>query len=641
MGIGAALGALVFGAAAAFAGGELYLFGLTLGLWQAVSLGLTLGSLFDMPSFSSTMPSPNYTLNPITNTTAQAIPVPVVYGRTRVAGNVFYQQFETSERKIMYQHVGLSEGPIHGVNTSDIMVNDQTTATLSTLTKYVYLGTADQSASPYDPLGVTYPYTAYVSLRMEASEKLRGTPVVTAVINGRDIDYPGKGTTPDNVAYITAETEASSGNFLDEKYFPDGAGYKSGSLVADALGNYNGKSYWNMSILTATYSDVNKPQIVCVPATIDSQDWQTQQLRFWAYPDSNNSNKTYIFEFDGSTGRDFAKDFSRLSGDGVKMHWELRRTYYSSPNTYYSGVLYFYLPASVLPSNGRGKLKFELFYHKQTKSNFYSFLLLPYTDILTDYPWTGFQNIIGISNPAWCAYDFLTNTRYGAGLPPEYFDLDSFIEVGAQCNAELLMLNLVIDTQRPVADILKDILAPARAFLVARDKIRIRMDAPVVAPLRSIQQSDIIEGSFSYGTTPADQIPNRVTVEYIDGDEGGEVQPTWEQTSYSVEDWDDIAERGVFERRVSVLGITRKAQAKAMANYLFEQARRCRTYCTFAAALNLSDVEVGDVVAITHDLPGWQEKWMRVIGVEDGPDCTVAIKCIEYDPVVYDTSDDV
>jgi len=78
-----------------------------------------------------------------------------------------------------------------------------------------------------------------------------------------------------------------------------------------------------------------------------------------------------------------------------------------------------------------------------------------------------------------------------------------------------------------------------------------------------------------------------------------------------------------------------------MCNYLFEQARRCRTFCSFATTLRNSDIEVGDVLAITFDLPGWVEKWMRVIGVEDGQDCTVAIKCIEYDPVVYDTSDDV
>jgi hypothetical protein len=88
-------------------------------------------------------------------------------------------------------------------------------------------------------------------------------------------------------------------------------------------------------------------------------------------------------------------------------------------------------------------------------------------------------------------------------------------------------------------------------------------------------------------------------------------------------------------------GITGEAQAKAMINYLWESTHRCTMGCVFKTGLHNSDIEVGDVIAITYDLPGWTAKWFRVVRVEDDQDGIVTIGCAEYDATVYDTTDDV
>lgn len=648
MGIGALIGAFVFGGAAVIAGGTLSIFGLSLGLWQAIAVGASLGSLFDAPSFN--VQSPTYSLSPAANTTSQIIPVPVVYGRVRVAGNVFYQQFQDSTKKIMYQHIGLSEGPIKSVNTNDVMINDFTTAELSTVTKEVFLGTATQPPSVNEPGGCAYPMLAYVALKMEASEKLGGTPTVTVVLNGRDIDYPGKG---EAALYLDAEAEASSGSFKNEASLPEDSGYKGGSLTVDGLLHYywagwvkvGDQSEWreydyqyhDLGILSAVYADTSKDQILCIPfvfVKVSGAHAETISI----YPDSTAGTH---FDFDVATGSsgDTGTEFTKSLDNGMRLHWEIRKTYESGSSTYYSGVLYILLPSDVLPTSGRAKIVFAL---KTPYLNLNQVVagLLPYTDILTDAPWAGFGDTGAYNSPAWCAYDYLTNTRYGAAIPESHFDEDSFFEVANRCAQEGITLNLAVDTQRPTIDNLKDILAPARAFLAIRDTIRLKMDAPVEAYGKLITADDIIEGSFTYRCAPEDQIPNRVTVEFIDGD-GENDEGTWERTSYSIEDWEDIARRGVYERRVSMLGITNRAQAKAMCNYLYEQAKRCTLYCSFATSLKNSDIEVGDVIAVTYDLPGWTEKWMRVIGVDDDAEGTVAISLLEYDPQVYDATDDI
>jgi len=633
MGIGALIGAFVFGGAAAIAGGTLTLFGASLGLWQAVAVGASIGSLFDS---GPKAPSPNYTLNPISNTTSQIIPVPVVYGKCRVAGNIFYQQFQNRDQKIVYQHVGFSEGPVKAINSSDVMVNDYTTAELSTISKEVFLGTADQAPNQWDPEGCAYPYVAYVALKMEASAKVQGNPVITAVITGRDIAFPGseaKGFTK-----IGADATATGGF----NYTVQGeAAYKHSDVTARCWGDDGGyepdPAGWWITFYSDLYPGTTDDAIICIPMWFRMNKASVIRV----YP--NSATGTY-YQFD-INGFDKPKVKSAWGTSGVKIGWEPLKKVISEDFggyvTQVSGILTVLIPAALIPSGGKAKIVCGISSYDYTLGVVPYGIggLLPYTDAETEAP-NFFDFVAGYNNPAWCAWDFLTNRRYGAGIPEAYFDLDSFQEVAARCEEEGLALNLVIDTQKPTLDHLKEILAPARAYLVVRDRVKLRMDAPVTSYSRHLTAADIVDGSFTYWSAARDQIPNRVTVEYIDGDGSGD-GGTWEQTSYSIEDWDDITDRGIYERRLSVLGITSKAQAKAMANYLFEQARRCRTYCTFAAALNLSDVEVGDVVAITHDLPGWQEKWMRVIGVEDGQDCTVAIKCIEYDPVVYDTSDDV
>ena len=78
-----------------------------------------------------------------------------------------------------------------------------------------------------------------------------------------------------------------------------------------------------------------------------------------------------------------------------------------------------------------------------------------------------------------------------------------------------------------------------------------------------------------------------------------------------------------------------------MLNCLWESVHRCTVGCTFQTGLHNSDLELGDVVAVSFDLPGWTVKLMRIIRIEDAEDGRVSIACIEYDEAVYDTSDDI
>lgn len=652
MAVGALVGALFSMAAASATGWTL--FGLSVGsMWM---VGAVLGAAMDflMPSFST--PSVNYSIDPISNPMAQLVAVPVAYGKVRVAGNVFYQQYEDDTKQIVYEHVGLSEGPITACNSSDVKVNDNTMADLDTITMEIFTGSETQSPSTYDPEGLAYPNLAYVALKMEASAKLSGNPVVTAVIQGRDLSFPGSD--EDTYSYIGADATATGGFDLDDgdnmargANAGDHIGYQDTDVTCDCWGDDGGSepstSGLSITFYSDTYAGTTDPAVICIPLWFKLSKTSTIKV----YPDSTAAT-FYQFSSDGF-------DEAKVSGEsswgqapgwtasGVRIGWEPRKILTAEGwdgkdvASYVSGVLTILIPIDKIPSGGRAKIVCGVSSFDWT-SDIWPYAvggLLPYTDADTSGPPNFFDESITYNNPAWCIYDLLTNQRYGAGIPESWIDIDSFTAVAAQCQAEGIELNYVVDAQKPIVDHLQDMLGVCRGWISFRGLLKIGMDAEVLSYSKLLTSDDIIDGSFSYYQAPLDQVPNRVIVEYTDGEDDGD--GTWETVTHSIEDWDGIRARGAFEKRVSMKGITGVAQAKAMANYLWETASRCRLGFTFKTGLHNSDIEVGDVVALTYDLPGWTAKLFRIVKVEDDRDGIVTLAGMEYDATVYDTTDDV
>ena len=118
MGLGAAIGALI-GMAAGAAGFTIA--GISAGLMWAV--GASVGSLFDKPKISGfSQESPTYSFGPISNPRSQLLPVPIIYGRARVAGNIFMQRFHDSKKTTQDLFVGVGLGEISAIR--NIQAND-------------------------------------------------------------------------------------------------------------------------------------------------------------------------------------------------------------------------------------------------------------------------------------------------------------------------------------------------------------------------------------------------------------------------------------------------------------------------------------------------------------------------------------
>ena len=138
-------------------------------------------------------------------------------------------------------------------------------------------------------------------------------------------------------------------------------------------------------------------------------------------------------------------------------------------------------------------------------------------------------------------------------------------------------------------------------------------------------------------------MPNRFVLNWINPNDH------YESNAYIIEDIDRINEEGVNQQQYDLLGTTREEQVARMGAYLVDQANGVRNFCSFGLALDNADIEVGDVIGVTHDLPGWgnydgkhptaQPKKMRVVRIEDIEEPNgleyVQVMCSEYIEEIY------
>jgi hypothetical protein len=256
------------------------------------------------------------------------------------------------------------------------------------------------------------------------------------------------------------------------------------------------------------------------------------------------------------------------------------------------------------------------------------------------------------NNPALCIRDYLTNTRYGKGLPESAIDDNAIIQATSDLDGfvvtpfedaddiKLFELNMVVDTERKVIDNLSDMLLACRGFLPYSDgKYGLRIDQATNHVI-DVDENLIIGGISIIGTKKEDRF-NQVKVNFFNKDkefkEDTAVYPDTEDSDdpaslYQVLLAEDGGEQLVDD--VDIHGISNYYSAREMAK-LFLLRSRLGTAIAFTATSELMELEVGDTFRITHPTPEWVDKKFQVQEIGLNFDGTVKIQAIEYSADIY------
>jgi hypothetical protein len=250
------------------------------------------------------------------------------------------------------------------------------------------------------------------------------------------------------------------------------------------------------------------------------------------------------------------------------------------------------------------------------------------------------------NNPAYCLLDWLTNERYGCGESIEKFDLETFKTAAAYCDALVngeprYQLNINIDTKMKARDSIEMISQTFAGFMYENEAGLICLGVEKSeSPVHSFSLENIVEGSFSYTPFPSKiNVPNRLYIEFKDySDPSGK----WPMSKILIEDEIDMEIRRennihpvVVEKTIQLRGVIHPSQAGRLGRLIFDYARICPVVCSLRGGIDSSLVKVGQVVTVSHDVPGWTNKLFRVIALEHHDDYETTFTLRDYNGNIY------
>ena len=260
-------------------------------------------------------------------------------------------------------------------------------------------------------------------------------------------------------------------------------------------------------------------------------------------------------------------------------------------------------------------------------------------------------NTVYSNNPALCIRDYLTNNRFGKGLPASAIDDIAFSSAANDCDesvtfysgggtGKIFECNAVLQTDETLFDNIKTMLGGCRGFLPYNQGRYSLIIDKARSSVFAFDKETIIDGITIKGESKEDKF-NRVIVKFANPDVDYQPdQAVWPDAGSTEESIFLAEDNGtLLVEDLTLDTITNYYAARDLARVLLKRSRNAlRTQ--FKATSEALQLSVGDVVTVTHDTPAWNAKPFQVEEITLGYDGTCNVSLLEYDPSIYtyDTS---
>ena len=255
------------------------------------------------------------------------------------------------------------------------------------------------------------------------------------------------------------------------------------------------------------------------------------------------------------------------------------------------------------------------------------------------------------NNPAWCLLDYLTNERYGKGIPIANIDIPSFYTASGVCDTDVtaygsttidvLDCNAVIDTSRKVLDNVRELAKGARSFLpFTGGKYKMIVETTGSASI-TLTEDDII-GGYTLASESKSNKHNRVIVSYINPARNWQVDevqwPELDDSGYASADQHatmKTADGGfLLEGRYDFTTITSPYQALELAEVICRRSRDSKGL-QLTVGFDAYDLAIGDIVNVTLSSLGYSSKPHRVIGITFREDYLMDLNLVIHQDAHY------
>ena len=222
------------------------------------------------------------------------------------------------------------------------------------------------------------------------------------------------------------------------------------------------------------------------------------------------------------------------------------------------------------------------------KYNFYN--AAQYADAVD--PKTG--NFVGVTGFADGSFRYKPN-----GYLTEVENVLVGLPEGTEIKERRFVCGLSVIDETQVMEIITGLAAGMRAvFSNTGNKIRLIIDKADSLPVAIFNETNIETGSLKISGVRSEDIPTGIDVSYID------FLNHFEKQSVVLDSY-EVSEVEKSNRiSVDIVGCTRKSEALRFGQYALDSARKLKRKMQFNAFADASDLEVGDIIAVSHTISG-------------------------------------
>ncbi|MBM2883901.1 host specificity protein J [Chromobacterium phragmitis] len=217
-------------------------------------------------------------------------------------------------------------------------------------------------------------------------------------------------------------------------------------------------------------------------------------------------------------------------------------------------------------------------------------------------PWDGNFKPAVTSNPVWYLWTYCTDNRFGINIPAANMDRWGMYAIAQWCDQlvpdgyggfepRFQFHNFQQDTQdawKVVSDIVSSFCGQA---YWSAGGIRIVADMPGKQPVKHFNATNVIDGKFTYSSTPKNGRFTAAAVAWTDPSD------RYRRAVEYAEHGQGLLTYGLQQTSAVAMGAVTRGQARRCGRYILETAQRCTEMVTFKAAAYGADLQPGDLFA--------------------------------------------
>jgi hypothetical protein len=194
------------------------------------------------------------------------------------------------------------------------------------------------------------------------------------------------------------------------------------------------------------------------------------------------------------------------------------------------------------------------------------------------------------NDPAWCLWDLLTNTRYGASIPASSLDRYDFYAISQYCN-ELVSngrggqeprfsCNMLINSRDEVYNVIQEFVALFRGIAYYGAGAMVVLQDKPSDPQYLLTPANVVDGLFNYSGSSQKARHTTATVAYQDYDNLGEVSYEY------VEDASAVAKYGIINKDIKAVGCYSQGQAHRVGKWALLSEQNLTETVTFSVSID-------------------------------------------------------